>query len=81
MVLAVAYATSKLCRCGHIIKAGYQVNVYSRTMSKTEDLVALGARAVSTPKQVGENSDVVFSMVGYPSDVEQVSTCLQGLLL
>jgi len=32
----------------------------------------LGAKFVSTPKEVGANSDVVISIVGYPSDVRSV---------
>jgi len=66
--------------CGHLLAAGYKVTVYSRTMSKAEDLVSQGATAASTPREVGVNSDIVFSMVGYPSDVEQVLLSDTGVL-
>lgn len=29
--------------CKHLIKKGYQLNVFNRTKSKTEELVSLGA--------------------------------------
>ena len=69
--------------CTHLLKAGYSLSVYNRTPEKTETLVQMGARRCETPLQVAQNSDVVFSMVGYPSDVEEVllgeSGALQGL--
>ena len=59
----------------HVLKAGYPLTVYTRTKSKASDLLDLGARWASNPREVAENSDVVFSIVGYPADVEQ---CLIG---
>lgn len=56
----------------HLLNAGYSVNVYNRTKSKTDELVSLGATWYDTPKEVTTNSDVVFSMVGYPKDVEEI---------
>lgn len=58
--------------CGHLIDAGFKATVYSRTKSKADDLVAKGATWVESPKQVAENSDVIFSIVGFPSDVREV---------
>lgn len=56
----------------HFLAAGHEVAVYNRTKSKTDELVAKGAVWQDTPAKVTENSDVVFSMVGYPSDVEEI---------
>lgn len=56
----------------HLLKAGYPVNVYNRTKSKTDDLVKEGAVWQDTPKDVTDNSEVIFSMVGYPKDVEEI---------
>lgn len=58
--------------CKHILSAGYPLTVYSRTAAKTQELVDLGATPASTPREVGAACDVVFSMVGFPSDVRQV---------
>ncbi|MCU0715906.1 MAG: NAD(P)-dependent oxidoreductase [Pirellula sp.] len=66
--------------CTHLLKAGYALSVYNRSSEKTDSLVQLGARRCETPAQVAEHSDIVFSMVGYPSDVEQVLLGEHGAL-
>ena len=55
----------------HLLEAGYPVAVYNRTKSKTDELIALGATWQETPKEVAECSDIIFTMVGYPQDVEE----------
>lgn len=55
----------------HLLKAGYQVNVYNRTKAKTDELVKLGAVWQEHPQTIAEKSDVIFTMVGYPTDVEE----------
>ncbi|KAI0557754.1 6-phosphogluconate dehydrogenase NAD-binding domain containing protein [Gracilaria domingensis] len=64
----------------HVIKAGYTLTVYNRTMSKAQPLIDLGATYVQTPAEVAAVSDVVFTMVGYPSDVRQVISGADGVL-
>lgn len=54
----------------HLLAADYSVNVHNRTKSKTDDLVELGAIWCDTPQEVAVASDIIFTMVGYPSDVE-----------
>lgn len=66
--------------CGHLISAGYRATVFNRTRSKLDDLVTLGATVVDSPKQVAEQSDVVFTIVGFPHDVEQVILGDEGVL-
>lgn len=66
--------------CGHILRAGYPVSVYNRTASKCADLAALGARVLSSPREVAEQSDVVFSIVGFPSDVRECILGEEGIL-
>ncbi|WP_277630301.1 NAD(P)-dependent oxidoreductase [Atopococcus tabaci] len=56
----------------HLLRSGYTVNVYNRTKSKTDDLVRRGAIWWDTPADVTKHSDVIFTMVGFPSDVEEV---------
>ncbi|MDT2833495.1 NAD(P)-dependent oxidoreductase [Vagococcus carniphilus] len=56
----------------HLLNAGYEVAVYNRTKSKTDHLVELGATWKETPQKVTEVSDVIFSMVGFPKDVEGI---------
>jgi 3-hydroxyisobutyrate dehydrogenase len=57
---------------GHLLDAGYTVNVFNRTKSKTDTLVESGAIWQETPEKIAETSDVVFTMVGYPQDVEEI---------
>ena len=63
----------------HLINAGYSLLVYNRTPSKAEPLVSLGAKFCSIP-ELASLSDVVFTMVGYPKDVEEVILGQNGVL-
>ncbi|OMO82709.1 6-phosphogluconate dehydrogenase, NADP-binding protein [Corchorus capsularis] len=58
--------------CAHLINAGYTLTVFNRTLSKAQPLVDMGASLAQTPRELASRSDVVFSIVGYPSDVRQV---------
>lgn len=69
-----------LSMAGHLQKAGWPLTVYSRTQAKAEPLLAKGAKWAETPRAVAQASDVVFSIVGYPSDVEEVTLGEQGAL-
>jgi len=66
--------------CGHLINAGFAATVYSRTKQKAEALVAKGAKWAASPKEVAENSDIVFSIVGFPADVREVLLGEDGAL-
>lgn len=65
---------------GHILDAGYELAVYSRTKAKTDALVARGARWAQSPAEATRDADVVFTMVGYPDDVEDVYFGSEGIL-
>jgi len=65
---------------GHLLAAGYQVNVYNRTKSKTDSLVAKGAKWFDTPGEVAAHSNMIITMVGYPSDVEEVYFGEKGII-
>eukprot|EP01083_Nonionella_stella_P021967 60758_1 len=67
--------------CSHLINAGYSMTVFNRTLSKCEPLKSIGASIAHSPHEVAQQSDIIFTMVGYPHDVE--STILdpqQGVL-
>jgi 3-hydroxyisobutyrate dehydrogenase len=66
--------------CGHLQKAGYSIAVHNRTKSKADDLVKNGAVWCDTPRQAAEQSDILCSIVGYPSDVEEVYFGDAGIL-
>lgn len=64
----------------HVLKAGYSLTVYNRTISKAQPLVDLGAKCAESPFEVACVSDIVFTMVGYPSDVREVIAGTEGVL-
>ena len=65
---------------GHLLTAGHPLAVFNRSADKAAALVAKGATACVTPAQVAQQSDVIITMVGYPSDVEQVWLGAEGLI-
>lgn len=66
--------------CRHIMNAGYGMTVSTRTKSKAQPLLDAGAAWADTPKAVAEKSDVVFAIVGFPSDVREVFLGEKGAL-
>jgi 3-hydroxyisobutyrate dehydrogenase len=66
--------------CEHLLKAGHKVTVFNRTPAKLQTLVDIGANPASTVKEVAENSDIVFTIVGFPSDVNEVMLSSDGLI-
>lgn len=66
--------------CAHILKNGYRVSVYNKTRSRTENLCREGAVWLDNPGEVAEKSDIVFTMVGEPPDVEDVVLGPGGVL-
>ena len=65
---------------GHILDAGYELTVHSRTKEKAEGLVGRGATWADTPAEAAADADVVFTMLGYPADVEDVYLASDGLV-
>jgi 3-hydroxyisobutyrate dehydrogenase len=57
---------------GHLLAAGHELALYSRTRGKADNLLARGARWADSPRQAAEGADLVGVMVGFPNDVEQV---------
>lgn len=66
--------------CGHLLAAGFSATVTTRTRAKAEALLAKGAKWAASPQEVAANSDIVFSIVGYPSDVREVMLGENGAL-
>lgn len=64
----------------HLLAAGHPLAIYNRSADKTQALAAKGAVACATPAQVAQQSDIIITMVGYPSDVEQVWLSPEGLI-
>ena len=66
--------------CGHLIDRGFSATVYTRTTKTADSVLAKGAEWADGPKVVAEQSDVVFTIVGFPSDVREVVLGPDGAL-
>ncbi|MGH7220190.1 MAG: NAD(P)-dependent oxidoreductase, partial [Nitrospiraceae bacterium] len=66
--------------CGHLLAAGYRVTLYSRTKAKAKSLLDLGATWAENPRAVAAESDILFTMVGFPQDVRDVYFGQGGIL-
>ncbi|WAA13219.1 NAD(P)-dependent oxidoreductase [Fervidibacillus halotolerans] len=64
----------------HLLKAGYPLFVYTRTKNKAEELLREGATWVDSPKEIAEKADVVFTIVGFPTDVKEIYLGEKGLI-
>jgi len=57
---------------GHLITKGYKVtSVFNRTASKATSLVLRGA-SIKSPIEIAKECDVIFLMLGFPKDVEDM---------
>jgi 3-hydroxyisobutyrate dehydrogenase len=65
---------------GHLLEAGHSLVIYTRTRNKSDSLIERGAEWGATPREVAEKSDFVFTMLGYPHDVEEIYSGEAGIL-
>lgn len=65
---------------GHLRAAGHKVAVYTRTAAKARNLLDAGATWMETPAVLTKVCDVIFTMVGYPADVEEIYFGDAGLI-
>lgn len=65
---------------GHILDGGHELNIYNRTRSKADELVARGAIWHDTAGDAAAASDVVITIVGYPKDVEETYLGAGGII-
>ncbi|KAJ8565694.1 hypothetical protein K7X08_008270 [Anisodus acutangulus] len=54
------------------LSAGYTVTIYARNPSKIPHLQSQGAHLADSPSHLALHSDVIFTMLGHPSDVRQI---------
>ncbi|MFL0581301.1 NAD(P)-dependent oxidoreductase [Solibacillus silvestris] len=63
----------------HLLNAGHDVTIYTRTKSKAADLISAGAKWAETPAEASKEQEIIFTMVGYPKDVEEVYIGEKGI--
>ncbi len=65
---------------GHVRDAGHDLFLSNRTREKAQGLIERGARWCDSPAEVARNAEIVFTIVGYPRDVEEVYLGEKGIL-
>jgi 2-hydroxy-3-oxopropionate reductase len=64
----------------NLLKAGYDLVIYSRTPSKIDELVIAGARAAQSPKELASQSDVIITMLPNSPEVKAVVLGENGVI-
>ncbi len=64
----------------NLLKKGYSLVVYNRTPAKAMALVEQGAAQAGTPAGVGEQADILFTMLGNPQAVQSSAVGENGFL-
>ena len=65
---------------GHLLNKGNNLVVYDVNPKASEELIKKGAKSVSSPCEVAENSEIVFTMLPSCSHVKEVYKGKNGLL-
>lgn len=64
----------------HLLSAGHQLKVFTRTREKAQTLLEAGAIWSASAGEAAEDADVVITMVGYPQDVEEIYLGERGIV-
>lgn len=64
----------------NLLKAGFEVSVFNRNRSKEDELLALGATSASSPRQLMETCDIIFTMLSDDAAVKHIFEYENGLL-
>lgn len=64
----------------HLLNANHELYVYNRTKSKADRLVAAGATWCDDVKSIAQCCDLIFTIIGVPTDVESVYLGEDGLV-
>lgn len=63
----------------NLLRAGHEVSVFARNRNSIEPVLAAGANLVESPALLAASCDVVFTIVGGPTDVEAIYLGKDGL--
>ncbi|MCH8519959.1 MAG: NAD(P)-dependent oxidoreductase [Nanoarchaeota archaeon] len=56
------------------------IYVYNRTKSKAQNLLDKDAIWCENPQEVAQRADIIFTIIGYPKDVEEIYLSENGLI-
>lgn len=64
----------------NLLKAGFEVSIYTRTKSKVTEIINDGALWCEDIQACVKDKDAIITMVGYPKDVEEVYFGEHGII-
>ena len=64
----------------HLLDSGFEVTVYNRTKEKTIQVREKGAKVVTSPKEVAENSELIITVVKDAAVVKEISFEKDGII-
>ncbi len=64
----------------HLLDAGYNMHIHTRTKEKALELLDAGAIWHDGPGEAAAHGDAVITMVGFPSDLEAIYFGREGIL-
>jgi len=64
----------------HLLDSGFEVTVYNRTKDKTKQAREKGAKEVTSPKEVAENSELIIIVVKDAIAVKKISFEKDGII-
>ncbi|MCI2256005.1 NAD(P)-dependent oxidoreductase [Domibacillus sp. PGB-M46] len=76
----IGLGTMGLPMAGHLLNSDYEVIVYNRTRNKADSLEKQGAIIASSPEEVAQKSEIVFTMLTADQAVEEVILGKEGVI-
>ncbi len=64
----------------HLLDSGFEVTVYNRTKEKTTQAREKGAKVVTSPKEIAENSELIITIVKDAAAVKEISFEKDGII-
>lgn len=64
----------------NVLRKGFPLTVYNRTVNKTVELAAAGAKVARSPREAADSADVVVTMLSNIEAVESTLTGKDGIL-
>ena len=64
----------------HLLDSGFEVTVYNRTKEKTTKARETGAKVVTSPKEIAENSELIITVVKDATAVKEISFEKDGII-
>ena len=65
--------------CSHIMNLAKETFIFNRTKSKAQSLLDKGAIWCESVEEVAQRADIIFTIIGYPKDVEETYLGKNGL--